>query len=49
VQRENLDFRILSILDNTSAHMLEYVSLSENVKAIYMPLKEIAVMPMDQV
>jgi hypothetical protein len=35
---ENLDFTILSILDNASARMLEYVGLSENVKAIYMPL-----------
>jgi hypothetical protein len=36
---EILDFRILLILDNASAHVLDYVSLSENVEIIYMPPK----------
>jgi hypothetical protein len=29
---ENLDFRILLILDNASVHVLDHMSLSENVK-----------------
>jgi hypothetical protein len=46
---ENLDFRILLILDNASAHVLDYVSLSENVKIIYMPPRTTSVMqPMGQ-
>jgi hypothetical protein len=34
---ENLDFRILLIFDIASAHVLDYVVVSENVKVIYMP------------
>jgi hypothetical protein len=34
---DNLDFRILLILDNASSHALDYVSLSENVKIMYTP------------
>jgi hypothetical protein len=33
---ENLDFGILSIL-NVSGHVLDYATLSEKAKAIYMP------------
>jgi hypothetical protein len=46
---KDLDFRILLILDNASAHVLDYVSLSENIKIICMPLRTTPVMqPMDQ-
>jgi hypothetical protein len=36
-EEEYLDFRILLISDNVSAHVLDYVGFSENVKLIYMP------------
>jgi hypothetical protein len=46
---ENLDFRVLLILDNANAHVLDYVSLSENVRIIHMPPRTTPVMlPMDQ-
>jgi hypothetical protein len=46
---ENIDFRILLILNNASAHVIDYVSLSENVKIIYMPRITSPVMqPLDQ-
>jgi hypothetical protein len=31
-EKVNLDFRIILILDNACAHVLDYVSLSENEK-----------------
>jgi hypothetical protein len=34
---ENLYFRIILVLDNASAHVLDYMSLPENIKAIFMP------------
>jgi hypothetical protein len=34
---KNIGFRILLILDNASAQVLDYVGLSEKVKIIYMP------------
>jgi hypothetical protein len=46
---ENFDFGNLLILDNASDHVLDYVSLSENVKIIYMPPRMTLVMQlMDQ-
>jgi hypothetical protein len=45
---ENLGFRILLILDNASAHVLVYVSLSEKVKIMCMPPRTTPVMqPVD--
>jgi hypothetical protein len=41
---ENLGFRILLIVDNAVAAMLDYVSLYENVKIICMPLRTTLVM-----
>jgi hypothetical protein len=35
---------IILILDNTSTHVLDYVSLYENMKIIYMPLRTTRVM-----
>jgi hypothetical protein len=44
-----LNFRILLILDNASAHVLDYLSLSEDVKIMYMPPRTVIVMQlMDQ-
>jgi hypothetical protein len=37
---ENLDFNILLILDDARAHVFDYVSLSENGKVIYKPLRQ---------
>jgi hypothetical protein len=46
---ENPDFTNILILDNTSTHVLDYVSLYENMKIIYMLLRTIQVMqPTDQ-
>jgi hypothetical protein len=46
---ENLDFRILLISNNASAHVLYYVRLPENVKVIYMRLRSTTWMqPVDQ-
>jgi hypothetical protein len=47
-EEENIDFRILLILYNVSAIVLDYVSLSENVKVIYMPLRTPVMQPIDQ-
>jgi hypothetical protein len=41
---ENVHFRNLLILDYASAYVVDYVSLSENVKVIYMPLRTTPVM-----
>jgi hypothetical protein len=38
---ENLDFRNLLILDNAITHVLDYVSVSENVKIIYVTVNNI--------
>jgi hypothetical protein len=46
---KNSDFRILLILDNACAHVLDYISLPENVKITYIPPRTPpAMQPMDQ-
>jgi hypothetical protein len=40
--------RIILILDNTSAHVLDYMSLFENIKVIFMPLTTAVMQLMDQ-
>jgi hypothetical protein len=44
----NIYFRIILILDKVSAHVLDYMSLSENIKVIFMPPTIAVTQLMDQ-
>ena len=45
----NLDFKILLLLDNASSHKIDFESLCLNIKVVFMPPNTSSVMqPMDQ-
>jgi hypothetical protein len=47
--KKNIVKRRILILDNTSAHVLDYLCLPENVKIVDMPLRTTPVLqPVDQ-
>ncbi|CAM4463223.1 unnamed protein product [Lepidochelys kempii] len=48
-QKENLSFKIFLLLDNTSAHELDYESLCPNIKVLFLPPNTASLLkPMDQ-